>query len=65
MGDLKINLVELQAGKKYCIKTDHGNYDFVAEAGGIIAGEGINGTVQGGNIIFTADGREYEGHFSS
>lgn len=62
---VKIDQVELKAGQKYQLKTDDGNFDFTAEAGGIIAGEGVNGSVQAGKIIFTAKGKEYEGQFSS
>ena len=62
---IKIEAVELTVGANYSIKTDSGVYDFVAEAGGIISGEKINGSVQSGAIIFTADGKEYEGKFSS
>ena len=61
----KIDMVELKAGQKYSLKTDDGVFEFVAEAGGIIAGEGINGSVQAGKIIFTAKGKEYEGQFGS
>ena len=49
---VKIDKVELTAGQKYTIKNDDGSYTFTAEAGGIIAGEGINGSVQAGKIIF-------------
>lgn len=61
----KVDLVELKAGQKYSLKTDDGSFEFVAEAGGIIAGDGINGSVQAGKILFTANGKEYEGSFAS
>ena len=64
-GAVKIDKVELTAGQKYTIKTDDGAYPFSAEAGGIIAGEGINGSVQAGKIIFQAGGKDYEGNFAS
>ena len=62
---VKLEQVELKAGQKYSLKTDDGAFEFVAEAGGIIAGEGVNGSVQAGKIIFTAKGKDYEGNFSS
>lgn len=40
-------------------------FEFIAEAGGIISGEGINGSVQEGNVIFTAGTDEFEGRFIS
>ena len=49
---VKLDNVELTAGQNYTIKTDDGAYKFCAEAGGIIAGDGINGSVQAGKIIF-------------
>ena len=60
-----LTLVEIKAGQKYNLKTDDKAFDFVAEEGGIIAGEGVNGSVQAGKILFTANGKEYEGTFSS
>lgn len=60
-----VDKVELTAGQKYTVKTDDASYAFTAEAGGIIAGEGINGSVQAGKIIFQAGGKDYEGNFAS
>lgn len=37
----------------------------MCEAGGIIAGEYINGQVQAGKVIFSANDIEYEGVFTS
>lgn len=63
---VKIELVELNPGAKYAFITpEDGTLEFIAEAGGIISGENINGTVQAGKVIFTANKNEYEGHFTS
>mmetsp|Transcript_4787 Transcript_4787/g.8214 ORF Transcript_4787/g.8214 Transcript_4787/m.8214 type:complete len:83 (+) Transcript_4787:1319-1567(+) len=62
---VKIELVELQAGKKYQFSCPSGNFLFNAEAGGVISGDNINGSVQGGKAIFTAGENEFEGYFIS
>jgi hypothetical protein len=62
---VKIEHVELQVGKNYKFKMASGSMAFVAETGGIISGDNINGSVQAGKVIFTANGEEFEGHFIS
>lgn len=62
---VKIELVELQPGKNYELACPNGVFGFVAEAGGIISGDAINGGVQDGKVIFTAGEDEYEGYFIS
>ena len=42
--DVKIQLVNLEPNKQYTFKIDKvGDFPFVCEAGGIIAGENVNG----------------------
>lgn len=60
---IKIEHVELESGKKYEFKLPTGVFNFVAEAGGIISGDNVNGSVQAGKAIFTAGQDEFEGHF--
>lgn len=64
MGDTgTFSQVELEVGKKYCFKSELGDMPFVVEAGGVIQGDGITGSVQSGRVIFTAKGKEVEGNF--
>jgi hypothetical protein len=42
---VKIEHVELEVGKKYEVKLPTGAFQFVAETGGIISGDNINGSV--------------------
>ena len=62
---VKIEQVELQPGKNYEFSCPNGKFSFQAESGGIMAGDGINGSVQAGKVIFTAGQEEYEGFFES
>jgi len=62
---IRIERVELEPSKKYAFKTPEGTFDFVVLSGGILEGDGLNGSVQAGKVIFTAGTNEYEGYFSS
>lgn len=42
-----------------------GDFSFVCEAGGIIAGDNINGEVQSGKVNFKAGDVYYDGVFTS
>jgi len=52
----------LEEGKAYKFKIDNaGEFAFKVEAGGVLAGEDLNGSIQGAKLIFTAKDCEYEG----
>lgn len=57
------NAVELEPGKGYVFKSDLGDLAFTCEAGGVIQGEAITGSVQSGKVIFTSGNKEIEGAF--
>lgn len=63
--EIKIEKVELVAGKNYSLALPSGVVEFSAEAGGIMSGKDINGSVQDGKVIFTAGEDEYEGYFKN
>ena len=65
MGDTHGSLaaVDLEIGKNYCFRSDLGEMPFVVETGGVIQGENITGSVQGGKVIFTSGNKEVEGTF--
>lgn len=64
--DVKIQLVNLEPNKNYTFKIEKvGEFPFVCEAGGIIAGENVNGEVQNGKVNFKAGDVYYEGAFVS
>jgi len=64
----KVEAVELVGGQKYTLEISgdgNGKITFDAEAGGMIGCAEANGTVQGGKLLLTAFGREFEGNFTS
>lgn len=60
-GSINIDKVNLEEGKKYTLMIEGVPFEFVVEAGGIIAGPHCNGQVQDGKVILKAGDREYEG----
>jgi hypothetical protein len=64
--DTKGTDVYLEEGNSYKFKIENaGEFAFKVEAGGVLAGEDINGSIQGARLIFTAKDCEYEGQFVS
>ena len=61
---VKAAAVELAAGSTHTFKVEAAVYKFEVEAGGVISGEKITGSVHSGKVIFTAEGTEYEGNFT-
>ena len=64
--EAKAETVELVAGQNYNLDLGDGQkISFQAEAGGIIGTADANGSIQGGKLVLTAFGKEYEGSFTS
>lgn len=62
---IRIEKVNLEAGKNYTFIIEGVPFPFTAEDGGIVAATIINGSVLDGKVILRAGDREYEGEFDS
>ena len=58
------NRIDLAEGS-YSFDAPDGTHSFKVEAGGIIAGDNCNGSVQAGKLILNMNGIDYEGTFVS
>jgi len=63
---IKIERVNLEPGKNYTLTIDGAKpCPFLAEAGGIVAGANINGSIADGQLLLKVGDKEYEGSFTS
>ena len=56
-------MIDLAEGSYEFVSGVQHTFKFAIEAGGVMSGDGVNGSVQGGKVIFNAAGKDYEGHF--